>query len=797
MKRFGKIFKGAGWLNILGMSVAFSAIYVILVQVNYELGYNRQIKDVDRVYLMGTIRNPDEGEWYALTNGVLPDRICAAASQVESYCALPQPYDAVMDREEGAQQHLVNAVIQEASIGVFDVFGIEIKTGSTDEMNDENSVAVSSSFAEKMGISVGDVIRDVRPSSRDHTFKVSAIFRDMPENCELGHADIILCRYMRDVYEDEFSNYCYFTYVKLNPDASLKELEEVSKQVTDEYMPTLLSPDEKLTEEELASAIEKLYPAFFPLKACYFNEHLGRTFDKGNRTTVVTLLITAVLILLVTLINYVNFFMAQIPTRLREVNTYKILGSSRGALVGHFILESGLLVALSFLLAYLPLSLFRHFGFESMMKTGLQLSENLPMLMLTLGVALVMTLSSSIYPALKITSFSPALALKGTMNVSGKGRNFRYALVAFQFIISISFVICSFFISRQYRYMMSYDMGFDSDNLYSLHFSQPLQVRSLESMKQEILKCPGVEGMSWADEQLVSNNAMIWGQMINGNQMSFRCMPVSYDFLKFLGVEIVEGRDFQLSDERSENGVFIFNETARKNFGITLQDKADGHIGATEIVGFCKDFHFRPLHYGIEPYAFYIFGKHPWREPAYPYLRTHDGVDLKELKSQVCDAVCAVSVSEYNPEDIELLSFAKELESQYGNEKNFIKLMSLFTVIAILISLMGIVGLLMYETAFRKKEVAVRRVQGATVKEILELFNRKYLMILLVSFVIAVPVSWLLMAHYLKAFACRIQLSWWVFVVAMLVVLLVTVLVVTLCTWRSANLNPAEALKDE
>ena len=797
MKRFGKIFKGAGWLNILGMSVAFAAIYVILVQVNYELGYNRQIKDVDRVFLIGSPNESDEGNWYSYTNRVIPDRICAAASQVESYCALPQPYDAVMDREEGAQQHLVNAVIQEASIGVFDVFGIEIMTGSTDGMNDENSIAVTSSFAEKMGISVGDVIRDVRHTSRDNSFKVSAIFRDMPENCELGHADIILCRWMRDKDKENFSEFSYFTYVKLHSDASLDQLEDVTKRVTDEYMQTLFTPEEGLTLEEIAAEIERFIPAYFPLKACYFNEHLRATFDKGNRTTVVTLLITAILILLVTLINYVNFFMAQIPTRLREVNTYKILGSSRGALVGHFILESGLLVALSFLLAYLPLSFFRYLGYDSMMKTGLQLSGNLPMLMLTLGVALMMTLPSSIYPALKITSFPPALALKGTMDVSGKGRNFRYALVAFQFIISISFVICSFFISRQYRYMMDYDMGFNTENLYSLHFSKPLQIRSLEAMTEEIRKCTAVEDLSWSDSPLVSNEAMSWGQSFRNRNIQFRCMPVSYDFLNFLGIEIVEGRDFQLSDERSERGVFIFNETARKNFGITLQDKADGHIGATEIVGFCKDFHFRPLHYGIEPYAFYIFGKHPWREPAYPYLRTHDGVDLKELKSQVCDAVCAVSVSEYNPEDIELLSFAKELESQYGNEKNFIKLMSLFTVIAILISLMGIVGLLMYETAFRKKEVAVRRVQGATVKEILELFNRKYLMILLVSFVIAVPVSWLLMAHYLKAFACRIQLSWWVFVVAMLVVLLVTVLVVTLCTWRSANLNPAEALKDE
>lgn len=303
--------------------------------------------------------------------------------------------------------------------------------------------------------------------------------------------------------------------------------------------------------------------------------------------------------------------------------------------------------------------------------------------------------------------------------------------------------------------------------------------------------------MAWADGPLVNTSRMSWGRSFKDETVHFECYPVSWNFLDFMGIEVVEGRDFTRSDERCCSGVYIFNETAKRNFGMKLSDKLTGHLNVpTEIVGFCEDFQFKPLQYNTSPFAFYVMGREPWRIPSYLYIRSTPGASYSDVKSAVMEVVADI-VPGYDREKVYVRLFEEELSAWYANERQLIRLVTLFSFVTILISLTGIVGLLMYETAFRKKEVAVRRVQGATVKEILELFNRKYLMILLVSFMIAVPVSWLLMDHYLESFACRIRLGWWVFVAAMLVVSLVTVLVVTLCTWRSANLNPAESLKDE
>ena len=289
---------------------------------------------------------------------------------------------------------------------------------------------------------------------------------------------------------------------------------------------------------------------------------------------------------------------------------------------------------------------------------------------------------------------------------------------------------------------------------------------------------------------------MTWGMDFKGKHVDFNCYFVSYNFLKFMGIDVIEGRDFTPSDEKSDMGTYIFNEEAKKRFNITLEDRFPAiTVEDAQIAGFCEDFKFTPLRYKGGPFAFFIQGKNRFREPWYIYIRSAAGATYQDVLQAVRNTVA--EMPHLNPDQVQVEFFDKELGAQYEKEEKLVCLIGLFALLAIIISLTGIVGLLRFETNYRRKEIGIRRVHGATVLEILQHFNRRYLKILLVSFVVAAPLSYYLADYYYSTFAYRAPIHAWIFVAALAVVLLVTVTVVTLCCYRAASANPAESIQNE
>ena len=290
---------------------------------------------------------------------------------------------------------------------------------------------------------------------------------------------------------------------------------------------------------------------------------------------------------------------------------------------------------------------------------------------------------------------------------------------------------------------------------------------------------------------------MSWGRTVHGEDAGWQVYPVSWNFLRFMGIDIVEGRDFTEADEQS-TGTYIFNEFARDYYNITLDDQIGGHDDQiAEIAGFCKDFNFCALRNGMGPFAFYVYGKDPWNICNMLFIRTEPGVDVPALKVRIAQTLEELDPDLGNGVDIEVTPFSQTLENQYKNEQNLSKLVTLFTILAIVISLMGVFGLVMFETEHRRKEIGIRRVHGATVQQILAMFNSRFVKIVLVCFVIAVPVSIVIMRRYLEGFAYQVPLYIWVFAIALMAVLAVTIAVVTLRSLRAATVNPIKSLKCE
>ena len=783
-------------LNIVGMAMAFAALYVIMVQVNFDLGYNKKIKDSDRIY---AISMPDwytPGNWKTTLSRPLCENVINNVSCVEcgGTTSIGKGYysEKFFLQEDGNSSFYLN--VSQSSLGAFKVFNVEAVEGSIDNIVPWKDLVISDTKAEKLGLHVGDVIYSHNHGATMQQYNIAAIYKHFPSNTDLSEIECFVN--MGDLNIDLFSEWSYPYFVKLN---SADDIEPFEKQAFDYVVKTFNNManehGEELSEEDRKEAESRLKIKLFPFDEMYFEKTISSTGRSGSKTTTYTLLAIAILVIVIAFINFINFFFALVPVRLKSVNTRKILGASRSNLVFGIVVESVVMIIVALALAAGIVKLFCGSTFAALIPCSALISNNIAIAFGTALGGIVLAIVSSLYPALYITAFPPAFALKGSLGTASKGMAFRVGLICFQFIVSLILIICASFVTMQRQYMLHYDMGFDRSNLLQVNTSSKIAAMR-ESATSELKNNPEIKDVTFASGDIVTSFRMDWGRPFKGEQINFKCYPVQHNFLDFMGIEIVEGRNFTDSDELCDNGVFIFNEAARDKFGLTLEDKIHGHQTETDIVGICKNFNYKALSEGIEPFALYIFGKNPWTTLNTLYIRTQPGTDIPTLIDWI-----KTKLNEMDPsvpkDEFDVMFFDSRLDSEYGRERNTSRIILLFTVLAITISLMGVFGLVMFEAEHRRKEIAIRRINGASVVDVLKMFNIKFIRIVIVCFVLSIPISWLIVDAYLKGFAYRMPTHWWVFFSAFLSVMIVTLIVVTLRCLSAALSNPIKSIKTE
>ncbi|MBQ4442243.1 MAG: ABC transporter permease [Bacteroidales bacterium] len=782
-------------LNIVGLAAAFAALYIILVQVHHDLTYNKALKDSDRIYCLSMPDWSSGGDAYmTFVNRPMSEAIIKAVPSVEAGgCAAIKGGDVVSARTSEGQSP-VELRVTSFSRSAIDVFGFELVAGSLDNWISNKDAVMSESTAKRMGLQVGDHFQYGYWNWADVT--VVAIYKDMPVNSDLSSFDFILN--VGEAGMDDWSQWGWNYFIKLKEGADLKDFEEAAKAVAiDNWVKTQGIKLEGMNEKEKEEFDKGWSPHLVKLTDTYFADNVGHPGKSGNRNTTITLLVIAIFVIVIAFINYINFFLALVPLRLRGFNTRKILGSSRLQLVLSSVGESLLMVAVALGLALTVVIFFKQSTLASLIETSLDLGQNYGIVALTIGLALFISVVASLYPALFVTSFNPAVALKGTIGTTQKGKAFRIALIGLQFTVSIVLIICAIFVHEQRNFMMNHEMGFNKECLLQSHLTFEL-ASDRNTVESQLKSDPAIKEIAWGDGPFVADSRMTWNRPFKGEQVHWQVYPVSWNFLRFMGIDIVEGRDFTLADEQSEDGVYIINETAQKMYGITTEDRIQGHSGnPAEIVGICRDFNFSSLRNEIGPFAFYIYGKEPWSPCCRLFIRTEAGVDTAAVMARTLKVLNDLDPVMDDGFSVWVRPFGKSIENQYKKENNLSTLVTLFTVLAIVISLMGVFGLVMFETEHRRKEIGIRRVHGATVKQILAMFNSRFVKIVLVCFVIAVPISVFVMHRYLEGFAYRVPLHVWVFAVALIAVLSVTIAVVTLRSLRAATVNPVKSLRTE
>ena len=519
------------------MTAAFAALYIILVQVHYDLTYNRAIPDSERVYLMTLPSLGGSGlKQQSFLARPVAEMGLADNPYVETYgvAALDDvnQVNVIVGEGTAAKTHSVN--FAQMTSGALKTFGIQPAMGSFEGIGEGGYVAISETAAERLGVAVDSVLQ-LESWGRTNYFVVRAIYKDLPVASDLKNIDVIRCNQLETQDLTSTSNWSYNYYVKLRSTDDKALCEEVISKKYAELMAQELKryrgmqhsdPSFYKQLDKLETLLDNIHCTLMPIRDLYYDDTLEWSVgqETGNKTSTMTLMIVAALIVIITLINFVNFFFAQVPMRIRSVNTRKILGSSRAALVGRFLAESAMLVAIALVLAVVVLLLFRSSELAHFISCDLALSKNMVVAVLTVGIALVMTLMAGLYPAMYATSFPPALAIKGSFGMSQKGKSLRYALIGLQFVISIAFIICAIFLKKQHSYMMNYDMGFNKECLITANI--PLNsLDERDAFSSELLNNPNIKEVAWSQDRMVADMRMTWGRWRNGEQMMINVMP--------------------------------------------------------------------------------------------------------------------------------------------------------------------------------------------------------------------------------------------------------------------------------
>ncbi|WFE84274.1 ABC transporter permease [Parabacteroides chongii] len=772
-------FKMATLLNVAGLAVAFAAFIVILIQVNYERSFDRCHPTADRVYRLELTQ---AGTFGLILPRAFVESVIQSSPHIEAgsliYPYNPAVYFSVV---KNGQKIGYRELVQTCHPDIAKVFDFPIIKGDRDCLNDPEKVILPESVARKMfgdQPAVGKALHaEESVQSKDNReYTVGAVYKDFPGNTQMRN---LIYTAIGETYQrDNFGASNYVCYLLLdNP--------ESAQTVVDNFNANFdFSKIDKGEDTRI-----KLTPL---TSIYYMNESQdGTIFRSGNKEVTMLLFFIALLIIIVAAINFTNFSTSLTPMRIKSINTQKVLGSPDAVLRRALLAEAAIISMISWLLSLFIVWILGRTEALPFVDANLAIVSNLPVILLTGVVALFTGIVAGLYPSWYVTSFPPALVLKGSFGLSPSGRKLRTVLISIQFIVSILLIIGASFVRLQNNYMRGYSLGFDKDQIAIVRLSGEIYNKSHDTYVNRLKEYSGIEDVAFAMEKVGSKDGYSTnGGYVKEKELHFFMIAVSQNFLRVMGIPVEEGRDFSPADELSEDFVYIFNHTAKMEVNMEAGDQVTSWKTG-RIVGLTGDVKFTSLRSGENNIAF-VTGNIPFPMTV-SYIRLKAGTDIRSAVSHIRNTMADIDPS--YPYDIE---FYDEIFNElYHKEENLRSLITVFSILAIIISLVGVFGLVVFETQYRRKEIGVRKVHGATNMEILEMLNRSYIYIVLVCFALAVPVGYYGIKKWLESFAYKTPMYWWVYLLALLIVLVITVGTVTFQSWRASNANPVDSLKSE
>lgn len=779
-------------LNLLGLGVAVATFYLFMTQVIYNRTYNHNIHDHEHMYRLEIYGGLFGEDWGC--------NICRPF--VTLLKEIPQVKDAtyispyINKTDVKVGNRTINVPLINMGKPGIEFFTGKLLSGSSKTCGDGHNVIVSRSTAEKMfgtANAAGKTFEGENGDGSKTTVTVVGVSEDMPDNCTLPNG-VYVCE--NESVMNEWSEWSFNVYMLLDDGANPKKVERAIKLA---YMKSmgLSEKDEKRFDKEVNMKIR-----ITPVDDIYFSG-VGPK-DRGNRNLVGVLTVASVFVLFIAMLNLLNFSLSEIPMRMRGINTRRVMGASVGSLRLKMIMENVMFAFVALLIGILLVVAFQRN--ESCMKLvsgDIHFSSHMVLAAIMAVSALVVGALSAVVPAFYSTSFTPAMVLKGSFGLSPRGRRLRMAIMAVQFCLAFALTIYIGVMSSQSSYIFNSDYGFNKNEVFYTGLSEEAQTKK-DAVCAELKKLPFVESVGFAQNAIgTSDGYMGWGRGDNEHHMVLQVLPCDYEYLRTMQLKIVEGRDFRESDMKT--GAYVLNKTAMAQYkwlvvgdSIGRQNSGWGSQSNYNIVGVCNNFKLKSMRCDNSnvAVAFVIFGPDmaEWGDRCgQVFVRVAKNQDKIEAKRRIAEVLNRLDGSQ----KYEMWFLDDDLQQTYIEEFRFISQVKLFAIICIIITIIGVFSLTMFETEYRRKEIAIRKVMGSSVGSVVRLFAMRYALPLVVAFVVAAPVGWWLSNSWLQSFAEHTPIHWWLFPLSFVLVSAVVVITVIIQSWRVATANPVESIKTE
>ena len=775
-------------LNILGLTIGISFSLFLIFYIKDELNYDRHFKKAERIYRINSfIQEKDKNTDWTLTQLPLGPTLKKDYPEVEEFVRFA-PRERTLFKKDN--NNFYETKIYYADSTIFDVFSYKVLEGNPATALDEpGNIVITKSLAKKYfgtkNSAVGQTLKTVYD-----VYNVTAVIEDLPQNSHLRFDMLIsMATFLKENPPNQYSwgNFGYFTYVVLKPGADANAFNNKLKPMYDKYMAALFSQ----FNVKMHYGVQNITDIHLHSKLQNEPEELG------SMTYIWIFSAVAFFMLLIGCINYMNLTTARSARRAKEIGIRKVTGSSKNQLVLQFLSES-LVTAfvaalLSVLVVFLLLPSFNSISGKSFSMGTLLQPQNL---LILFCVLLFTGLLGGSYPAFYLSAFKPVSILKGSLSKASGNVNLRRALVVLQFSISMIMVICTWVVYRQLSYLRNKDMGFDKSQVMSVTINTGEDERGkIFAMNNDFRTIPGIKSVA-------AGSAYPGGGNVNFNLFTIEtdhgyvdkaveCYAIDEHYFNTLGIKIVKGRNFSTLADTLHS--IVVNEAMVKHFawnepiGKRVKFPGDTSGNYLEVVGVFRDFNQKSLYNPIAPLLLF-------------YGPNGNIIQLKMDAASIKPSIAKVEAiwKKYFPElPFEYKFLDEDFQSQYVADQKRGKIFAAFSILTIIITFLGLLGLTAFTTQQRQKEISIRRVMGASTAQVMTMITKNYLWLALIAVVIAFPVAYYFMSNWLKVFQYNTGLSVIPFVMSAFVIVITASATSMFYSAKAALANPAKNLRSE
>lgn len=749
-------------LNVLGLALALFTAIVISIQANWEYGFDRATPNSERIYRLTC------GELDMMPMPLL-DLAINSSSHIESY-AINGMWDDQTLLVSGDGENFVKQATQAVSPALLQkMITPTIVEGSYSSLDDPNSVAISQQTAIKIyGSHKGVVGRTltVKGSKDAAQYNVGVVYEDMPSNSIFRNS---IYRKFYDEYGNatQWNNYCTSLYVMLDSKSNEQAVkDELSKIKIGDNFPTM---------------------SITPIRDMYFSDSSFINVPHGNKMTTNVMILVAILIMIVAAINFINFSFALAPRRVKSVSIHRIFGSSIASIRASVVGETMIFAAIAYLLALAIIQLAEPI-IRDMMSTSTTILDNMgivvAMFFVALGVGAIAGVCSAYY-----------LSRKSQQAQSNSHRSgwLRGLLLGFQYTVSAALIVVALVMNSQVDFLKNRSLGYQTDNIMLFEISPQVAQSQIAQVEEALGSIPQIQSVAFCSDKFgVVDIEGGLGRQIKGRNVEFNVVVVSYNFPQMIGLSVVDGRGFNQSDLSERSGStyrLLFNSNAAKLGGFHASDTIDNE--GSLIVGVTSDYNFNSLKEPLGQIAMMCFvrGKE-WMPLSWVYCK-YEG-DRDAAGQAIRRAM--LTIDKGTPVMVEHLAELSDI--RYMKDNNQTSIISFFALLSILISLSGVVSLVLIDVRSRARQIALRKVYGAQLFDVLMIVNRKFLITSLIASMVSMPLAYYFSGWWLESFAYQIDVSWGYFAVGVLSVIAITMIIVTACCHHVVASNPLKYLKD-